>query len=77
MNNTKKQIYDYIVSYFENHCYAPSYSEIMEAIGVGRATVHKYMKELFKEKYIITDIENNFSIPRAYRPKGYKCIREE
>lgn len=76
---THELILDYIKKYFLEHCYAPSYNEIADSIGISKSTLHGHMKRLFLDGDLINDFSNDFGKARAYRPKGFKCIdtREE
>lgn len=74
---TRDLVYNFVCKYFEEHCYAPSYDEIIKAVGICKSSVHSHMKNLFDEGKLEHDFEDNFSMPRAFRPAGYKCVKVE
>lgn len=74
---TRDLIMEYIKKYFEEHCYAHSYNEIAEHIGIGKSTLHGHMKQLFLDGQLKTDLRDSFGCARAYRPKGYKAVKRE
>lgn len=76
MSNTRERIKEFIINYFLEHCYAPSYDEICEGVGISKGRLHDHMKRLFLDGFLVTDLSDSFGKPRAYRPKGYKCIKE-
>lgn len=73
---TRDLILEYIKKYFDKHCYAPSFDEIADAIGISKSTLHGHMKRLMLDGEIETDFEDNFGRPRAFRPKGYRAVKE-
>lgn len=74
---TSDLILNYIKGYFEKHCYVPSYDEIIAEVGIGKSTLYGYMKRFFRDGLLENDFDDDFSKPRAFRPKGYICIKEE
>ena len=61
----KKVIFHYINDYYNEHGYNPSFDEIANEISISKSTVHKYMKELFNDGLIETDLD--YMGARAYR----------
>ena len=54
LRTKQQQIYDYIVSFTEEHGYPPSVREIGEAVGLkSPSTVHFHMKNLEKAGMIV------------------------
>lgn len=63
--DSKKVIFYYINDYYNEHGYNPSFDEIANEISISKSTVHKYMKELFNDGLIETDLD--YIGARAYR----------
>lgn len=61
----KKVIFYYINDYFNEHGYNSSFDEIANEISISKSTVHKYMKILFNDGLIETDLD--YIGARAYR----------
>lgn len=61
----KKVIFYYIDDYYNEHGYNASLDEIANEISISKSTVHKYMKELFNDGLIETDLD--YMGARAYR----------
>lgn len=50
---SEKKTYQYIKQYFDNHCHAPTTSEVAQGIGIAsRGVVHRYLKALQSKGYI-------------------------
>lgn len=71
---THELILNFIKKYFLEHCYAPSYEEIVASTGISKATLHGHMKRFFLDGELVNDFSNDFGKARAYRPKGFACI---
>lgn len=72
---TKERIMQAIISYIEEHKYAPAVREIAAATGLkSTSTVHHYLSVLKAEGKLETDTE--WGTPRALRVPGYKFIKE-
>lgn len=61
----KKVIFYYIKDYYNEHGYNPSFDEMANEINISKSTVHKYMKKLFNDGLIETDLD--YIGARAYR----------
>lgn len=73
---TTERIYEFIVKYYMQHGYAPSFKEIMHAVGLRSvSTVKLHMDRLFKDGRLETDMDPEFKKPRAFRVAGYKLIK--
>lgn len=68
----RDDIYMFLVKYFEQHGYAPSYEEIGEGTGLTRCTVQRHMRQLEMDSLIATE---HSGISRAYRLTGYRYER--
>lgn len=78
MVTTKEKVLEYIKRYFEEHCYAPSYEEIMNGVGLkSKSSIYGYLEQLFAEGELVNDFEDDFAKPRAFRPKDYICISKK
>lgn len=74
---TRYIILEFIKDYFEKHCYAPSYKEMQEGVGLSKGTIHGHIKRLFEEGLLENDFDDDFAKPRAFRPAGYVCVKKE
>ena len=71
----RERILKEIITYYEQHGYAPSFREIGNSVGLkSSATIHTHVKVLIAEGKLETDHE--FSTPRALRVPGYKFVKE-
>lgn len=71
---TRKKIYDFIVSYMQEHGYSPTVREIGDGVGLKSTnTVWNHLRKMFDSGMIETDAE---CAPRAIRVPGYKFVRE-
>lgn len=72
---SRKDIYLYLVRYFKSNGCAPAYSEIAEGTDWSITTVQRTMSEFAKSDLIRIIHEN---VPRAYTLNGYafKKIKE-
>ena len=68
----RDDIYRFLVKYFEQHGYAPSYEEIGEGTGLAKCTVQRHMRQLEMDSLIATE---HPGISRAYRLTGYRYER--
>lgn len=74
MTNRQEQIYNYIISYTEEHLYPPSVREIGDRVGLySTSSVYEHLKTLERKGYI--EVKENS--PRAIKVKGYKFVKEE
>lgn len=74
MEDKTKEVLEFIISYIEVHCYAPSVREIAQGTGLKSSnTAHLYLKKLKDQGIIETDAESGS--PRAIRVKGYKFMK--
>lgn len=72
---TKERIMQAIISYIEEHKYAPTVREIGTMTGLkSTSTVHHYLSVLKADGRLETDTE--WGTPRALRVPGYKFIKE-
>lgn len=70
---TRKKIYDFIVSYMQEHGYSPTVREIGDGVGLKSTnTVWNHLRKMFDSGMIETDAE---CAPRAIRVPGYKFMR--
>ncbi len=53
MTQMEKIIISFIIGYYKESQFYPSYDEIAEGIGRAKATVHRYMRKLEDEGIII------------------------
>lgn len=68
-----KEIYAYIIRYFQEHGYAPSNKEIAEAVVVSTHTVERHITELKDAGLLATE---HPGISRAYRLTKYEFHRK-
>lgn len=61
----KKAIFYYINDYYNEHGYNPSFDEIASEMAISKSTVHKYVKMMFDDGVIETDLD--YIGARAYR----------
>ena len=74
MTPRQQQIYNYIISYTEEHLYPPSVREIGDGVGLySTSSVYEHLKSLERKGYI--EVKENS--PRAIKVKGYKFVKEE
>lgn len=67
----RKNIYDAIVSYIEQHGYAPSIDEIGKMVGLkSKASIHNHLDKMFNTGMIESDAPPGSA--RAIRVKGYE-----
>ena len=75
VEQTKELIMQAIISYIEEHQYAPTVREIGSMTGIkSTSTVHHYLSVLLDEGKLETDAE--WGASRALRVPGYKYIKE-
>lgn len=72
----RKQILTFIISYFIQHYYPPSYAEIGNAIGIKASNVKRHMDKLFDAGLLETDLPDRYHISRAYRVTRNICNME-
>lgn len=71
---TRKKIYDFIVSYMQEHGYSPTVREIGDGVGLKSTnTVWHHLRIMFALGIIATDAE---CAPRAIRVPGYEFRRK-
>ena len=74
MTPRQQQIYNYIISYTEEHLYPPSVREIGDGVGLySTSSVYEHLKTLERKGYI--EVKENS--PRAIKVKGYKFVKED
>nr|WP_294490629.1 hypothetical protein [uncultured Anaerosporobacter sp.] len=70
----RKEILEYIVTYIQQHSYAPSYREIAEAVGLrSMSSVQNHIEVLKRMGMLETDEDN--SVARALRVPGYAYVK--
>lgn len=72
----RNQILIFIMSYFIQHYYPPSYVEISDAVGIKVSNVKRHMDKLFDEGLLETDLPDRYHISRAYRVTRNICNME-
>ena len=71
LQNPQQEIYQYILSYTEQHDYPPSVREICDAVGLtSTATVHVHLKNLERDGKIIRNPGKQRSIQIATGAEG-------
>lgn len=71
---TRQKVYDFIVMYFEEHGYAPSYKEIGDGVSLrSKSSVYEHVQRLIDDGLLETDAEPG--TPRAIRVPGYRFER--
>lgn len=64
-------IVNFVVGYFQEHGYAPSFEEIGQGIGLkSRSSVHGHIKRMLEEGVLESDASDG--TPRAIRVPGYR-----
>ena len=63
----REKILDFITLYWLKHCYAPSYKEISEGVGIAVSNVKQHVDKLFEAGLLETDLEDRHNQSRAYR----------
>lgn len=72
---TRECIMQAIISYIEQHQYAPTVRELMKMTGINStSTIHHHISVLIDIGRLETDAE--WGAPRALRVPGYKLIKE-
>ena len=70
----REKILAAIISYIEEHGYAPTVREIGEMVGLkSTSSVHRYLSIMLNNGIIETDC--GLGVPRAIRVPGYKFIK--
>lgn len=73
---TRERILAFIIRYFEQHGYAPSFKEICEDVGLySKSSVYNHIHKMLEIGMLETDAENGS--PRAIRVPGYKFVKED
>lgn len=73
MTDIEREIYDFIVSYTQEHLYSPSMREICEGVNRCKSTVWHHLAKI--ERAGLIELPD-FSTPRAIRLIGYKLVKE-
>lgn len=73
MTDIENKIYDFIVSYTQEHLYSPSMREICDGVGRSKSTVWHHLAKI--EKAGLIELPD-YSTPRAIRLVGYKLVKE-
>ena len=75
MTESRKIVYDAIVTYINEHQYAPTVRELCELTGMkSTSTIHSHVTRLINDGYLETDA---YGAPRALRVPGYKFVKIE
>jgi repressor LexA len=70
----RQKMFDFIVSYIEQHGYPPTIREIGEGVNLkSTSSVHAHLLKMADEGMIETD--EGFGVPRAIRIPGYKFVK--
>lgn len=73
MTKRQEEIYNFIISYIEEHLYPPSVREIGDGVELySTSSVWAHLKALETKGYI----ELRESSPRAIKVNGYKFVKE-
>lgn len=72
---TRQQIYDFVIQYITDHGYPPSLREIGDGVGLSSSSsVHSHLAKMFADGTLETD--GGLDRPRAIRVPGYKFVKE-
>lgn len=74
-NQTRQQIYDFVIQYITDHGYPPSFREIGDGVGLSSSSsVHNHLLKMFADGTLETD--GGLDRPRAIRVPGYRFVKE-
>jgi len=75
LTKRQKEILDYIGSYIEERCYAPSFEEIAESFGYSSlATVHEHLSNLERKGYIRKAYNESRSVELVPPDRGQPAV---
>lgn len=70
---TRQKVYDYLIEYIKDHCYAPSIREICDGVGLkSTSSVYEHLSKLEEEG----KIEMRGNSPRAIKIVGYEFTQK-
>lgn len=73
-NTRRDKILEFVISYFEEHGYCPSFREIEAGVGLkSLSSVHYHIKKMIREGILETDCKG--TQPRTLRVPGYKFVK--